>query len=233
MLFESFESTASSRVRHSWVRTAMTSSIASSPAKDPDLELLRRWQAGDQQAGNRLIMGHFSTIGTFFRNKALDHSEDLTQKTFGQLCLNRDTFRGDSSFRTWLFRIAHNILIDHIRRQRRREHIDLDLDSLRDLGATPSSIVGRSRQITRLARALREIPVREQIALEMNYWQGCSHAEIAEALNVPVGTIKTRIFQGKARLRAILGARRDSSHSLDDAQIEQWLADLRHQVEKT
>lgn len=211
----------------------MTLNIASVPEKDRDLELLHRWRSGDRKAGDQLIGCHFSAIETFFRNKTLNDSEDLTQQTFRQLCLTGDTFRGDSSFRTWLFRIAHNILIDHIRRQRRRECVDFDLDSLRDLGATPSSVIGRSRQITRLARALREIPVREQIVLEMNFWQGCSHAEIAATLDIPVGTIKTRILQGKARLRTLLSARQRDGQPVDAAQIEQWLADMRDQVAPT
>lgn len=209
----------------------MQSTVRSGPplAVDPPISdsiLLSQWQAGDRQAGNQLILRNYSAISMFFRNKAFDESEDLTQKTFDQLCRKKDTFRGESSVRTWLFKVAVNVLIDHIRRLRRREHVDLNLDSLRDLGATPSSVVAKSRQSTQLARALREIPVHEQIVLEMNYWQGCSHAEIAAVLAMPVGTIKSRILQGKARLRERINQRR-AGEVVDDVCIEQWLVGLR------
>ena len=201
-----------------------------SPDQISDPDLLEMWRAGDRQAGEKLITRHFAAVSTFFRNKAFDDSEDLTQQTFRQLCQSKDGFRSESSVRTWLFTIAHNLLVDHIRRRRRREHVDLDLDSLMDLGATPSSVVSRSRQCTRLARALRHIPVHEQIALEMNYWQGCSHTEIAQILGVPVGTIKSRITQGKSRLRTRLVAWSRGGAAVEDDQIEQWLADLRDQL---
>jgi DNA-directed RNA polymerase specialized sigma24 family protein len=93
-----------------------------------DQELLRAWRAGDREAGGTLFERHFAAIRRFFRNKVDHQVEDLVQRTFTACVEARDRFRGDSSFRTYLFAIAHNVLRDHIRRRRRgTEELDLDV----------------------------------------------------------------------------------------------------------
>ena len=84
-----------------------------------DLELLEAWRGGDRQAGEALFERHFDAIARFFRNK-VDHGiDDLIQRTFLACVESKDQFRGEASFRTFLFAVAHNVLGKHYRSQRR------------------------------------------------------------------------------------------------------------------
>ncbi|MCY1004500.1 RNA polymerase sigma factor [Nannocystis pusilla] len=169
--------------------------------QDPlsDYGLVRRWNEGDKASGSELINRHFDALDRFFRNKLFRDGADLRQLTFERICKHRANFRGESSFRTYLFSVAHHVLIDHLRKHV-RESADFDLEGLADLGASPSSLVSRSREHTRLAQALREIPLKEQIVLELHYWEDCSMDEIAVILEIPPGTTRSRAQQGREKL---------------------------------
>ena len=80
-----------------------------------DFELLDAWRSGDRAAGNTLFERHFDAVCRFFANKVNDNVDDLIQKTFLGCIEGRDRFRKQSSFRTYLFAVAHNILRVHFR----------------------------------------------------------------------------------------------------------------------
>ena len=99
-------------------------------ADDPDLELLARWRDGDRRAGHLLLSRYFDQVRGFFINSVGDDErEDLIQETFRRLVGAVGSFEGRSSFRTFLFRIAHNTLIDFYRRRGRGKH-DFDLEAV-------------------------------------------------------------------------------------------------------
>ena len=86
-----------------------------------DIELLEAWKEGDASAGRELFARHFDSVFRFFRNKVDGAAEDLTQQTFMGCLRGRDKFRGESSFRTYLFTIARKRLYTFLRdRQRKR-----------------------------------------------------------------------------------------------------------------
>ncbi|MFO0633263.1 MAG: sigma-70 family RNA polymerase sigma factor [Nannocystaceae bacterium] len=86
---------------------------------DLDLELLEAWRGGDAKAGNALFDRYFDAVFRFFRNKVADHADDLVQQTFLALVQARDRFRGDSSFRTYLFTAARSKLFNYLEATRR------------------------------------------------------------------------------------------------------------------
>ena len=94
---------------------------------ESDEELLERWRSGDREAGSRLIRRHFLNVRTYFRMRMPGEYEDLVQETFTGLSKSFDNFRGHSSFRTYLFRIARNVLAEALRK-RYRAHWALGLD---------------------------------------------------------------------------------------------------------
>lgn len=168
-----------------------------------DHDLLSAWDRGDQEAGNELLVRHFTRVSRFFRDKVPDAAlEDMVQRTFLGCLEARTRFRAEGSFRAFLLGIARRQLLLFIRE--RHKHGDPRDTSLRDLGPSPSSVFGRQEQEQRLLVALRSLPVDLQLALELSYWEGLSIAELAEALDVPPGTAKSRLFRARRLLRDAL-----------------------------
>ena len=170
-----------------------------------DFELLDRWQAGDATAGDELLGRHFDALYRFFANKVGPHADDLIQKAMLGCIEHRDRFRRQSSFRSYLFAIARHELLDHIRGQLRRpDMVDLGDVSLRALGTSPSSAVARDERERRLDLALGELPLDQQIALELAYRQQLNGPEIAEVLGIEPNTVRSRLARGRQALKEAL-----------------------------
>lgn len=209
-----------------------------------DSELLAAWRAGDRAAGAALFEKHYEAIARFFRNKVNGSSQDdLVQQTFLRCAESATRFRGSSSFRTFLFGIAHNVLREYLRkvgRQREREVGDVDLDglSVTAMGQGPgreSSAAGviESKQEQRLLlEGLRTIALHYQVALELFYWEQLGVKEIAEITGKPVNTVKTRLRDGRSRLAGKLSELASSEallrSTLDD--LEGWAARMRREA---
>ena len=170
---------------------------------DNDLELLSRWQAGDQHAGNALFQRHFESVCRFFKNKIAGDIDELVQTTFLACVRSREAFRKQSSFRSYLFAIARNELYGHLRKlQRDRKKLDFHVTSLQDLGTTPTSRIARDQTKAMLVRALHTLPVELQLMLELFYWEEMSAAELGEVFEIPEVTARTRLFRARQTLRA-------------------------------
>lgn len=169
-----------------------------------DEELFAAWVEGDTAAGDTLFLRHYESIRWFFRNKVED-VDDFVQKTILALVENAARFRGDASFRTYLFAIARKVLLKHIRdKHGPRGKWDLGTVSMMDLGDSPSRIVADSEEKELLLLALRHLTVDQQTILELFYWEGMKVAEIAEVLERPVGTVKTQMRAARKRLRELV-----------------------------
>lgn len=199
-----------------------------------DLDLLGRWGRGDLGAGDALFNRHFESIHRFFRNKVGDQRlEDLVQQTFMGCVEGRDRFKGGSTFRTYLFGVAHNLLRDHFRRIRRDDEVlDWGHLSAADWGAGPSTILVKRREQRVLLEALRRIPVESQIVLELYYWEDMSASEVATILEVPEGTVRGRVRRAKQLLRQQLGQLSLSPDVLNSTvqNLERWAESLREML---
>jgi RNA polymerase sigma factor (sigma-70 family) len=165
-----------------------------------DAELFERWCGGDERSGAELFDRHFAAMSRFFRNKVTDEFEDLVQQTFTACLESRDRFRQDSSFRTYLFAIANNILRSHYR-SRRRDRIELTEVSAHDLAPGPSTVVAKVREQQLLLESLRRIPVELQVILELFYWEGMTAKAIGEVVGDSEYTVRNRLRRGKELLR--------------------------------
>lgn len=205
--------------------------VASGVTSDP--ELLDAWRGGDLAAGDELFNRHFGAIHRFFRNKVSDGLEDLVQQTFMACVEGRERFRNDSTFRTYLFGVAHNLLRDHYRAQRREpEALDFGKNSAVDAGAGPSTLVGRRREERLLLEALRSIPLDSQIVLELYYWEEMSASQTATVLGVPEGTVRGRVRRAKQLLKTQLAKLARSPQELETTvgNLDRWAAALREQM---
>lgn len=184
-----------------------------------DNELLEAWRTGDTRAGKELFERHFRALRRFFTNKVdLHEVEDLMQRSFMGCVEAVERFRGDSSFRTFLFAIARRQLYKHFRDQRveaGRRADDLSITSVAELGRTPSSIVRARQEGELLLTALQRISVDHQTVLELHYWEQLSTDEIAHICEIAPATVRTRLHRARHALRAELAARGTSIEEID------------------
>ena len=187
-----------------------------------DEDLLRAWQAGDKDAGDALVRRHFASVYRFFRHKLDDCAEDLAQRTFLGCVGARDRMRPELDFRAFLFGIARNQLLLELRSRSRRRELPPETTSIEDVaGPTPVGIVAAHEEQRALSHALRKIPIDHQIALELHYWEGLGVDEIAAVLEVPPGTVKSRLSRARTGLVAAL---QQVEH--DPARLRATLSDL-------
>lgn len=196
-----------------------------------DFQLLEAWRGGDEASGRVLFGRYFDSVYRFFRNKVDDAAEDLTQQTFMGLTQGKDHFRGEASFRTYLFMIARKRLYSYLRKaQRDHDAAPWGMSSVADLGlASPSRAMARHQEQRLLLLALRRLPVEMQVALELFYWEELTVTEIAEVLETPVGTVKSRLQRARTRLDAAIAELADSEalrrSTMDD--FARWAKELR------
>lgn len=198
-----------------------------------DLELARRWRDGDRRAGEELFERHYDAVERFFRNKVSQGIEDLLQKTFLVCVEKRDDFRGESSFRTYLFGVAYNVLRNHYRQaRRRRERVDFLNESVADLAPGVSTMIRGDQERSLLLAALRSIPFDYQVVLELYYWEEMEGKAIAEVLGIPDGTARSRIRLGKERLRKALDEQALCSNRLRETltHLDDWARELRSRL---
>jgi len=197
-----------------------------------DMELFDAWCNGNQAAGSALFERYFESVYIFFYNKISDDIEDLTQETFLACVQGRDRFRGDASFRTYLFRTAHNLLYKAYRKRGRDgAMLDFSVITVQDLAPSPRSLVGHKREHQLLLEALRQIPLDYQIALELYYWEGLSGPDLASALEVGLPAARSRLRRGIEHLRNRM-AKLAGSETVPytEADIEEWARSIRDAI---
>jgi len=175
---------------------------------ETDFELLASWRAGDLEAGNALVRRHFISLYVFVRSKAPDAADDLVQRIFEACVAARDRIDDErGTFKAYLFGIARRQLVYWFREQRRdRDHVDTMNDSIAQLTGSPSRIVALRQEQQTVLEALHELPLDLQIALELYYWEELTVPEVAAVLEVPEGTIKSRLHRARQLLRDRLDA---------------------------
>jgi len=189
-----------------------------------DEELLAAWRAGDAKDGKLLWQRHSRSVQRFFRNKVpWPVAMDLAQRTIESGLRLSQPVR---CFRSYLLGIAKHQLFDHLRSEQRKQRREADLETLviDDTVTNPEQWVSAKREKRVLLHALRCLPLPIQLVLELRYWERLSDREIAEVLDMPIGTVKTRIATGRVELRAAivrLDASPDRLQSTLDS-LESW-----------
>jgi RNA polymerase sigma-70 factor (ECF subfamily) len=153
----------------------------------------------NKKAFEKLVNKYQSPLRRFLLNlvdgdKAL--SDDLSQETFIKAYLKIATFKGTSKFSTWLFRIGYNEFYDHVRSKKINIGID-EHEEYADMATGNHSSIDISIDMRKAMNALRE---EEKTAVLLFYMEGCTHNQVAEIMNCPLGTVKSYILRGKNKL---------------------------------
>jgi RNA polymerase sigma-70 factor (ECF subfamily) len=188
-------------------------------ASETDERLVRRFQDGDSDAFEILVQRHGQRVYNLCLRILGDAEEaaDASQDTFLSALRKLSTFRGDAAFTTWLHRVAVNACYDSLRKKRRRPLLQLVSDE-RDERPEPAAPAPDHAERVVLsvdvARALREVPEEFRVVLVLADVQDMPYDEIAAVLQIPVGTVKSRVFRGRAALgRALAGASGEPSRA--------------------
>lgn len=202
-----------------------------------ELELLARWRSGDRQAGNEILARYFDSVYRFFRRKVPDDADDLIQRTFAKCVKHRESVCNASSFRAYLFSIARRELYQHLQRADRlpRRDLDASISSLVDPADSPTTLAVAHREQKVLLQGLRRIPLDHQILLELHYWERMTTLELSEALEVPQGTVKTRLRRARNLLETELATLATTPGLLQSttSDLDGWVASLRDLTEQS
>lgn len=178
---------------------------------------------------------YFMALRRFFRNKTGDDFEELVQRTLIRCVEGQERFTGRGNFRSYLFGIAYNVLREHVRGRHREEGRLAPQAPISVLEAGlpgPASFVGLRREHRVLLEALRCLPLTDQVVLELFYWEQLSSGEIAEALDIPRGTVRSRLRIAKGRLRGHLDELTRQAGGLKSTadDLDRWAADMRQRL---
>jgi RNA polymerase sigma-70 factor (ECF subfamily) len=190
-----------------------------SPSKG-DHDLVQRVQAGDTAAFRALFDKYhrraFAVAMGVVKNQ--DDALDAVQEAFVKVHKNIHKFQGSSSFYTWLYRIVMNVSIDHVRRTSRRKSLDFDERALHEesevagdgalvpsvTDANPGKAALRRELGGAIQAALQELPEHHRAVIVLREIEGMSYEEMAEALEVPKGTVMSRLFHARKKMQAAL-----------------------------
>jgi RNA polymerase sigma factor (sigma-70 family) len=198
-----------------------------------DRDLLLAWRTGDAVAGQRLIERHLEPIHRFFSNKVPGVTDDLVQKTFLACVEAVEGFEGRASFRSYLFGIARNVLYRHYRDQHHAfDPLVVSVSTVAVEERSPADRVTDHEEQRLLLRALRSLPLELQTLLELAYWEGLADRELAEVLEIPAGTIKSRLRKARTQLEQLMSTLTSSPSLLASSRhtLDAWAAGIRERT---
>ena len=187
--------------------------------RDVDEALVERVQRGDKRAFDLLVLKYQGRVASLIGRYVRDAAEvaDVSQEAFIRAYRALPTFRGDSAFYTWLYRIAINTARNHLAAQERRPpatDVDASEAEQLDLGArlkdntTPESLLLQAEIARTIEAALADLPEDLRTAITLREIEGLSYEEIAKAMDCPIGTVRSRIFRAResidSRLKPLL-----------------------------
>lgn len=177
---------------------------------DPDASLITRAQAGDTAAFQALFARHRNDVAriVFRMIGPSPDVEDVVQDVFLNVYRSLPSFRGDAKFRTWLYRLATNVTRMHLRRGRSRpKFADVEVpEGPRDTAPQqgPDAQVEKARRVRALYRLLDGLSEKKREVLVLHDLEGVAAKEIAATLEIPVLTVRTRLFYARKDLYAAL-----------------------------
>ncbi len=174
---------------------------------DPtDAGLIERCQQGDEQAFRELVDRYKNLVFGVVARSTTDRSrvEDLAQEVFLRIHRGLPYFRGDARLTTWIYLIVLNLLAEDAQRVRHRREVALDPDIPAHEPRTPDRAMSDLELRDRLEKAMARLPANYRLLIAAHYLEDVKYEDLAEALGIPLGTVKTHLYRAKKQLRASL-----------------------------
>ena len=191
-----------------------------------DDELMCRFQNGDEAGFRRLMERYQDRILNYVYRMVSDRhmAEDLTQEVFVRIYLNAGRYLPGSRFAPWLYRIASNLAINELRRRKRWRFVTIDnnpsdedrnvITDLKDeKTVNPEDHVSKVEAADEVAEALNKVPIKYRSPLILRELEGYDYEEIAQILDIPRGTVKSRLNRGRALLASALKRARTTANA--------------------
>jgi RNA polymerase sigma-70 factor (ECF subfamily) len=184
---------------------------------EQDAQLIARCQSGDTAAFNDLITKYRSKVYSMIFNMVRNEQDawDLSQEAFLKAWRNLDRFRGQSSFYTWLYRIATNVTIDWVRKKQIEGGVEFDdtigmtdiepgSSTTPQAEALPHQRMEQEEVQARIADAIEQLSPEHRTVILLREVDGLQYEEIAEAMHCSVGTVMSRLFYARKKLQTLL-----------------------------
>lgn len=173
---------------------------------DGETELVTRAQQGDRGAFSELVQCHYAGVINVVYHLCGDPrlAEDAAQEAFLRAWLHLDTYRPRTAFRHWLYRIAVNAALDSLRRDTHVAPESIEDLALPDAQPGPESVLAQAELAVLVQQALLALPAASRVVLVLREYEGLSYQSIAATLDIPVGTVMSRLNYARNRLRAVL-----------------------------
>ena len=168
-----------------------------------DLELVNQSKQGDPEAFSELVRRHqhvvFNVSYRFMRDSTL--AEDMAQEAFLKAYRLLKGFRGDCSFSTWMYRVTCSVCLTELNRRKRRNEVENELQHHVETAEEPSD---RTDMPEIIRRCVHRLPDRYVQIITLYYLKGVSYEEIAQVMDIPMGTLKTWMFRARKQLRGVV-----------------------------
>jgi RNA polymerase sigma-70 factor (ECF subfamily) len=182
-----------------------------------DFDLVERFKRGDQSAFDELVKKHYQRVCNILSHTlgASSNIEDLAQEVFIKAHYSLRRYRAESALSTWLYRIAVNVALDDLRREKRRrifsftrigERRPSEDEIANSAGGEEDAHARMEREELQdaLQSALKKIPKKHRVVFVLREIEGYSYSEIAEMVSCSIGTVKSRLFHARLKLRRYL-----------------------------
>lgn len=188
---------------------------------DEDARLVQRARGGDMDAMDALVRRHYRSVFNLAFRLCNNHDDahDIVSETFIRVYNALPNFRGESHFTTWLYRIVRNVFLDERKKQRLRSHSSLEeLVELEDSSVArqiedprpgPAAAIERGERHTLVQEAVLELPELQRLMIGLYHFQHRSYEEIAEIMELPIGTVKSRLNRARLALKNKLSGARE------------------------
>ena len=183
--------------------------------REQEAQIVQRVLQGDVNAFEKLVLEYEKSVYAITQRMTgnAEDAADMTQETFIKAYNSLSSFRGDSKFSVWLYRIATNVCLDFLRSRSRKPTVSLSMEDddgeeveldIADESQSPERLLERGLTRDAVRRGLNALSPEYRQILLLREIQGLSYEEIADVLTLEVGTVKSRIFRARKRLCAFL-----------------------------
>src|SRR5450755_553963 len=173
---------------------------------DPDIELVQRCRNGDWTAFTDLVVRYQRPIynAAFWLLRKPEDANDVTQVVFLKVAERLDEYDPRFKFFSWIYRIAVNESLNLLRRNRREEALDDEIDLPGPESSDPERQASAAEVAKRIRGALMRMTSNDRLALTLRHFSECSYEEIGQILDIDQKTVKSRLFEARQRLRELL-----------------------------